>query len=113
MDWAGATYYSTNSWKDMLDTYRSVTQHLLPIIQSSLTLLAMFKVNPLLVDTAIQILEIPIMGFPLQMVSLSINGNGHTLYLDSDTNYLQLLVQEVVLVQLYPWTFSLSPMQSK
>lgn len=38
---AGATYYSTNSWKDMLDTYQSVTQRLLPIIRFILMLLGM------------------------------------------------------------------------
>ncbi|EKF51512.1 hypothetical protein [Lactococcus garvieae] len=85
---AGATYYSTNSWKDMMDTYRAVT----PGAASNNTVYFNIVGN-VAGDTSIG-------GYGYSSTSntnsgvsisegksLSINGNGHSLYLDSDTNY--------------------------
>lgn len=85
---AGATYYSTNSWKDMLDTYQSVN----PTAASNNTIY-FDVVGDVAGDTSIGGT-----GYSsttntnngvsiVEGKSLSINGNGHMLYLDTDTNY--------------------------
>ncbi|MEY8537958.1 RTX toxin [Lactococcus muris] len=85
---AGATYYDTDSWKDMMDTYH----HVRPNAASNRTVY--FNVvrdvpgapdiggynyaNTGNTNNGVSIVE---------GKSLSINGNGRRLYLDTDTNY--------------------------
>lgn len=85
---AGATYYSTNSWKDMLDTYQSVTPtaasnntvffNMVGDVQGEFSIGGYGYSNTGNTNNGVSIVN---------GKSLSINGNGHTLYLDSDTNY--------------------------
>ncbi|MCH1722245.1 hypothetical protein [Lactococcus formosensis] len=85
---AGATYYSTNSWKDMLDTYQSVTPtsasnntvffNIVGDVQGESSIGGYGYSNTGNTNNGVSIVN---------GKSLSINGNGHTLYLDSDTNY--------------------------
>lgn len=85
---AGATYYSTNSWKDMLDTYQSVTptaasNHMIYFdvvgdVAGNTSIGGSGYSSTTNTNSGVSIVE---------GKSLSINGNGHMLYLDTDTNY--------------------------
>ena len=73
----GATYYNTNSWQDMIDTYKSVTPNAASMSTIFFNVTADVPGNSILNS-----------GNTVSSgKSLSINGNNYTLYLDNDTNY--------------------------
>ncbi len=73
----GATYYNTNSWQDMIDTYKSVT----PNAASKATVF--FNVTANVPGNSVLNSGNAVSSGK----SLSINGNNYTLYLDNDTTY--------------------------
>jgi len=73
----GATYYNTNSWQDMIDTYKSVTPNAASMSTVFFNVTADVPGNIILNS-----------GNTVSSgKSLSINGNNYILYLDNDTNY--------------------------
>lgn len=85
---AGATYYDTDSWKDMMDTYHHVTPNaasnrtvyfnVVGDVPGSSYIGGYNYANTGDTNNGASIVE---------GKSLSINGNGRRLYLDTDTNY--------------------------
>lgn len=74
---AGATYYNTNSWKDIEDTYIGVT----PTAASNNTIY--FNVTGTVPGNSV----LNTGNILINNKSLSINGNNNTLYLDDNTVY--------------------------